>query len=335
MKRSFKNSIIILLSLCVLAGAALIVAFAVADETPSEVFDGVKLSESGDVCLRFIYSSLGEADSVSVTVSSPTGELKSAYTVALEDISADEDGKSIIPVRLAVVQMTDTVTVVTKKDGRSLGKEHTYSVRDYADKVLADNTLSEYHSAIRAILNAGAMAQMHFDVNTDHLANDGLYRGNTNPIDAVADINCNAPYWTDGDKLELVSYEVFLESKTTFRLYFTYSGDAALSATVSREGIEEQDTKVYFDEEKKVYYVRIKNIAPTLYAEQYTLKVTDGSDTLEAHASVLNYLDSLIALDNAQKAGYINYGVYDAQTPDEVETMKGLCDTVVMSFEEM
>ncbi len=45
--------------------------------------------------------------------------------------------------------------------------------------------------------------------------------------------------------------------------------------------------------------------------------------------------DSLIALKNAQSAGYITYGVYDAQTPDEIETMKTLSDTVVMTFENM
>jgi len=45
--------------------------------------------------------------------------------------------------------------------------------------------------------------------------------------------------------------------------------------------------------------------------------------------------DSLIALENAQKAGYITYGVYDAQTEEEVERMKTLSNTVVMTFENM
>lgn len=45
--------------------------------------------------------------------------------------------------------------------------------------------------------------------------------------------------------------------------------------------------------------------------------------------------DSLIALENARAAGYITYGVYDAQTEDEVARMRTLSDTVVMSFEDM
>ena len=60
------------------------------------------------------------------------------------------------------------------------------------------------------------------------------------------------------------------------------------------------------------------------------------ADTIGCEAGEVHYFDdSLIALRNAQAAGYITYGVYDAQTPEEVETMKGLSTTVVMTFENM
>ena len=43
--------------------------------------------------------------------------------------------------------------------------------------------------------------------------------------------------------------------------------------------------------------------------------------------------DSLIALENARKAGFITYGVYDAQTAEEISRMKNeLSDVLVMSF---
>lgn len=46
--------------------------------------------------------------------------------------------------------------------------------------------------------------------------------------------------------------------------------------------------------------------------------------------------DSLIALENAKKAGYITYGVYDAQSDTELSRMKDeLSDILVMSFEEL
>ena len=60
------------------------------------------------------------------------------------------------------------------------------------------------------------------------------------------------------------------------------------------------------------------------------------AETIGCEVGEVHYFDdSLIALRNAKEAGYITYGVYDAQTPDEVEAMKALCDKVVMNFEEM
>ena len=290
-----------ILASCVLL-CALLVVLPIAAEPAEEVFEGISISESGDIGLCFHYSSLGDADAVLVTVSSPDGEVKSSYSVKKADIEVDEDGISTISVRLAAVQMTDKVTVVTQRDGKDMGVRHTYSVRDYADMVLRDENQREYHSAIRAILNYGAMAQTHFDVNTASLANGGIYRGDTNPISAIEDIDCEAPEWSDGETLTFTGYEAFLESNTTFRIYFTYSGEGEISATVQRDGIDEQQTPVNYDAERDTYYVRIKNIAPMLYASQYTVKVSDGEDAMTVKASVLNYAATVLESDITTKS---------------------------------
>lgn len=50
----------------------------------------------------------------------------------------------------------------------------------------------------------------------------------------------------------------------------------------------------------------------------------------------INYFDdSLIALKNAKKSGYITYAVYDRHEPDEIEIMKKEYDIFVGSFEEL
>ena len=50
----------------------------------------------------------------------------------------------------------------------------------------------------------------------------------------------------------------------------------------------------------------------------------------------INYFDdSLIALKNAKKSGYITYAVYDRHEPDEIERMKNEYDIFVGSFEEL
>ena len=50
----------------------------------------------------------------------------------------------------------------------------------------------------------------------------------------------------------------------------------------------------------------------------------------------INYFDdSLIALKNAKKSGFITYAVYDRHEPDEIEIMKKEYDIFVGSFEEL
>ena len=321
MKLSLKKGLIVSFIVCLLVCAGLIIALPTAAEDNVENFVGVSLSEDGDVCLNYVYSSLGDADGVSVTVRSPEGRVKSSYTLSEKDIDTDEDGKRVVSVRLAAVQMTDTVTVVTTKGGEALGEEHTYSVRGYADEVFADDSLKSYHSAIRSILNWGAMAQAYFGINTDDLANDGIYREKTNPIDAVEGIDCDAPEWVNGSTLSFVGYEAFLESTTTFRIYFDYTGKSKLSATV-----EQKDTEVYYDKAEDRFYIRITNIAPTLYAHQYTVKVTDGTDALTVSASVLNYASTVIsstetteAQKDVAKAMYQHYLWLADATPDSTK----------------
>ena len=58
--------------------------------------------------------------------------------------------------------------------------------------------------------------------------------------------------------------------------------------------------------------------------------------TISCKPSDVHYFDdSLIALQNAKEAGFITYGVYDAQTEEEVARMKREYDVYVGSFLEM
>ena len=61
------------------------------------------------------------------------------------------------------------------------------------------------------------------------------------------------------------------------------------------------------------------------------------ADEIGCREEDIHYFDdSLIALENAKKAGYMTYGVYDSQSEDEVSRMKNeLSDVLVMSFDEL
>ncbi len=288
------------MAVLVVAAFAIALPAAAAEE---ESYIGAMVSEDGSVSLSFLYASLGQADSVAVIRTSPDGEVISRSVIKKENIPTDAEGRFVIKVELAAAQMSDSITVYTQKNGAKIGEEHTYSVKSYAERVLADRSLSEHHKALKSLLNYGAMAQSYFGVNTSALANADLYESGTNPIGAVSDISCAAPVWTEGDNIIFTGYEAILDSATAFRIYFSYQGDEnLLVATVEREGIDPQASRVYFDSESGYYYVKISNIAPTLYGERYTVKVTDGAEELCVSASILNYLDNVIASGNTTDA---------------------------------
>lgn len=74
-------------------------------------------------------------------------------------------------------------------------------------------------------------------------------------------------------------------------------------------GLSKSDTRIFFEVAKAI-----------------------GCEMGEVHY----FDDSLVALENAKKAGFVTYGVYDAQSADELERMrKELSDVVVMSFEDL
>lgn len=60
------------------------------------------------------------------------------------------------------------------------------------------------------------------------------------------------------------------------------------------------------------------------------------SEAIGCENGEIHYFDdSLVALGNAKKSDYITYGVYDAQTEDEVAEMKREYDFYVGSFEDL
>ncbi|MBP3375652.1 MAG: metallophosphoesterase [Clostridia bacterium] len=317
MKVFFKKpaAIIVVLALLIVATLALSLPAMAAEP---ESFYGVNVSTSGTVSLNFFYTSLGEADSVCVIERDASGAEVSKETVSASALPTDSEGRVVVSAKLAAAEMTNFVTVYTQKNGEKLGSSHTYSVQSYAEQVLERESLSSYHAAIRAMLNYGAMAQAHFGTNASSLANANLYRGNTNPVNAVTDINCAASSWSDATTLTFKGYEAVLESSTAFKIYFAYTGSGSLSATVERDGISAQKSSVYLDSAKGLYYVKINNIAAMLYNKQYTVKVSDGSDNLSVTASVLNYADTVLTSEtasatqkNAVRALY-NYYVWTA-----------------------
>lgn len=318
-------TVIVAVLLCVFA----IIALPAMAAEP-ESFYGVNVSASGSVSINFYYESLGNADSVCVIERNSQGTEVSRKTLPVDGI-VRVDGKYAVQVKLPAAKMTSLITVYTVKDGARLGDEHTYSVKSYVEQLLNDASKAEYYDAAKAMLNYGAMAQAHFGVNTDSLANSGMYRNNTNPINAVTAISCTPISYTDGESIKFKGYEAVLEDKVALRFYFTYDGSEKLAASASRDGLEARSTDVYYSESRGQYYIKINNISPKLYATGYNVTVGAGGDALTvSNASVMSYMSDVLngngttdTQKNVVRAMYNHYIWTTGTAPSEAACTHG------------
>lgn len=310
--RSVIITAIVLVALLITAATVAILAASAnnvdADDTALGVtFAGHQVNLGGTLELRFLYSDLGAATHVVTEVhNTNTNQVESAE-ISVDDLATlnigDETYK-VVSVEIPAARITDTVTVYPK-NGNNIGVKRTKSIPEYANEALASDNYSNYHDALKAILNYGAMAQKHFGVNTANLANEGLYtNGNpATPYNSLAtDLGITSTAsWTDGTTLKHGAYEAVLTGSTSLRLYFEYTGEGSLTATVSRDAVGSSAAVTNRAIEIKgagranTYYAEITGISAKLYATAYTLTVTDGSETMTYTASILDYVKSVLS----------------------------------------
>lgn len=292
------KKIILVVAIATMALVLAISAFAAASTfngdtvDHNEVYYGAQVSTTGNVNLKFLYTDLGSAEAMVAEVIDPSGNEIASYEFVKDEIAV-KSGKYCITVPLAPSQMTCTVKVYAKSSA-GVGEAIEYSVRQYAEDVLANAGFASYHSTMRALLNWGAMAQETFDESTDAIANDGIYSRDTNPIEGLASIPFNNGAVNSSEHITGYKYSVSIEpDNTVMNLYVTYTGEGTLSATVSKNNGEAKETSVIETNVENVYLVRISNLGVAVYDAAYTVTVTDESETFTATKSVLEYLNTL------------------------------------------
>ncbi|MCR5743281.1 MAG: leucine-rich repeat protein [Lachnospiraceae bacterium] len=149
-------------------------------------------------------------------------------TVADADFNASYAGYSFT-CYVAAKEMADVVTAQLHMSDNSVGVEYTYSVKEYAEYMLAhvdDNTsYAEYEDLVKAMLNYGAYAQLYFGYNTDNLANSSL-ADEDKDVSAVTYESINRGYDKDTaehlpDGVTFEGASLSLESAATLKLYFS------------------------------------------------------------------------------------------------------------------
>lgn len=201
---------------------------------------------------------------------------------AVIDLEKTEEGLSLVSIDLAAAQMTEDI-LVELLYGDVVSTSSVYTLRQYADTVLGEENLEEYHALVKALLHYGAAAQNYFDYLTNKPADAGITGT------AQREIPGNAPedMTVTGELADGKYYGASLlyRERIAMRYYFSLNGQID-SYTFTANG--KTLTPVSKD---GLYYVEVARILPQRLNRQVAVTVTDGSgNTLTVSYSPLNYM---------------------------------------------
>ena len=186
-------------------------------------------------------------------------------------------GSCTASVNVAAAQMADEITITF-----TLGEEtetKTYTVKQYADAILADAEQSQYHQIVKDMLSYGAAAQTYFDYNAENLVNGDTIGAGTAEVPSAA----GSDIAVSGEVSGVTFYGATLlyRNKLAVRFYFSVGGNIADYTFKVGETVYEPVLK------DGKYYVEIGDINPQDWDTSVTVTVNDG---LSVSYSPMNYI---------------------------------------------
>ncbi len=189
------------------------------------------------------------------------------------------NGVYVITVKLAAVQMTDNI-VVQIINGSDKSQEKTYTVKGYADAVLAGSYPTTTQNLVEQMLRYGAAAQKYFGYHTERLADADL-----DAVTLAAPATTNVSSFRGS--VEGISYTgatLVFRDKIALRYYFTVTGDIN-TYTFTKDGDPLNPVK-----KGDMYYVEIADLNPQNLDELVTVQV---NGTLTVAYSPANYMTNM------------------------------------------
>ena len=232
---------------------------------------GVTLKENIGLTFRMNFTSAILADEdayVSVLFSGE--EWKIPVSEAANGISLD----------IAAAQMTEEITLCTVAGNGTRYKTGTYSIRKYADYVLAGSYGDNVKNLVKEMLNYGAMAQICFEYNLQELANAGI----TGTAAAIIPEATEEPTVNDTiSTLDFYGASFLYQDKIGVRYYFTgnvsgctFAVNDIVCTPVSKDGM---------------HYIEFADIMPQNLMQGVTLIATDeAGNTLCVTYSPIDYI---------------------------------------------
>ena len=187
-----------------------------------------------------------------------------------------------IRVKVAAAQMAEKITLCVVAGDGTQGEKYSYTVKEYADYLLADSSYYAYHTLVKEMLNYGAMAQLYFDYDAENLVNEGITGVATQEVPESTEelaISDNAT------GVSFCGASLVYRDKIAVRCYFRISDNIA-GCTFTANG--NTYTPCLKD---GLYYVELADILPQNLDQQITVTVTDAQGgILTVSYSPMNYI---------------------------------------------
>ena len=197
----------------------------------------------------------------------------------ISELSPNIDGYYVVTQKVPAAQMNDQI-VIQVIDGESASQPQSFSVRRYCDTILEEESYSQYHQLVKALLNYGAMAQIYFGNNTQNLANNGIT--GTENVEVPKTVE-EIKYIDNIPGLSLYGVKLVYRDRIAVRYYFegdvtdcTFTANGLSYAIVAKDGM---------------YYMEVADILPQDLDQPITLTVTDGKgNTLLVTYNPMDYI---------------------------------------------
>ena len=286
--------------------------FGFADDIGAALY-GYSLSLDGDIGINFymeLSDAVAKSDTAKMHFTIPKNGEPDTKDIKVSDAVKVKSGDKtyyVFKCQVAAKEMTSNITARII-DGDKHGELYTYSVKEYADYLIAHaEENAEWAKAVplvKAMLNYGAYSQVHFDKNSENLANAGL----TEEEKALGDVSIDVADYDVSNLPESTTFEgatLSLKTETTLSLYFKSSSTLSFSCG----DYKVETVKSNGDQIARIRGIKAKNIGNT-----FSLNVNGATVTY----SPLNYCEEMIAddtqdekLKNALKALYLYWQAAD------------------------
>lgn len=222
-------------------------------------------------------------------LSDPTSVIKftvnGRQTTAAVSEAAHTDNLYEFICPIAAAEMNDTITGQLYVGGQATGDSFTYSVKTYADYILANSEkYADEVPLVEAMLNYGAAAEKYFRGSTEISF--------TKPATTAEELAVYKYVVTDSDKAyDFVGQVITLNSKVTAKLYFSGKDFSVSDFTVKQNGISVDASRLCVSTDDIGTYLAISGISANEMGESFTIII--GGVTVSNY-SVFSYVQEAI-----------------------------------------